>query len=125
MNVIINGERYIKAPPEPKGKGLAEALEVRFDYEDADQVSVREYLYTLLNKVWHEQECFDGKRPFGNSDWEWNLLNPLALAGFIDLGKNDGDQHEPSYYPSKEQLRAAHAYVSDLIAYAMFGEAEQ
>lgn len=126
LEVIINGERYIKAPPAPTGKGMKDALEVRFDSDAGDQISVREYLYTLLNMVWHEQESFDGKRPFGNSGWEYEILKPLAFAGLVDLGENVADPGEDlTYYPTDEQMRVAHAYVSDLIAYAMFGEPEQ
>ena len=45
--------------------------------------TVRRYLTNLLLEVWKEGECFSGKRPFGDSGWEWDLYIPLVRAGFI------------------------------------------
>ena len=57
---------------------------------DADAATVREYLIELLAKVWGEGECFNGKRPFGNSGWDEDLLRPLVanglVAGRLDAG---------------------------------------
>ena len=33
--------------------------------------------------VWEDGECFDGKRPFGNSDWEYDLYKPLIKEGHV------------------------------------------
>jgi hypothetical protein len=41
-------------------------------------------------KVWREGEGFSGKRPFGNSGWEWDLYVPMVRAGFV-TGKFDED----------------------------------
>lgn len=57
---------------------------------DADEETVRDYLIALLAKVWDEKECFGGKRPFGNSGWQYELYIPLMIAGLID-GKCDDD----------------------------------
>ena len=45
--------------------------------------TVRGYLIELLATLWREQEGFSGKRPFGNSGWEYDLYAPLLKAGFI------------------------------------------
>ena len=104
MEVLINGVRYIPAPPEPTGKGLLDALEVRFDSDAGDGLTVRQYLHKLMSLLWKEQESFDGKRPFGNSDWEFDLYKPLAKAGFIDLGPLHEEDGEPFNW-TKDQER--------------------
>ncbi len=119
MEVLINGVKYIPAPPEPAGKGPLDALEVRFDSDAGDGLTVRQYLHKLMSLLWKEQESFDGKRPFGESAWEFKLYKPLAKAGFIDLGPLHEEDGEPFNW-TKEQEKAAHAYVSELIAAAMF-----
>jgi len=50
---------------------------------DAGAATIREYLTMLLHMVWDEGEGFNGKRPFGNSGWEYDLLVPLVKAGLI------------------------------------------
>ncbi len=51
---------------------------------DADAATIRDYLIALLAAVWSEGEGFSGKRPFGNSGWEWDLYPPLIKAGLVD-----------------------------------------
>jgi hypothetical protein len=51
---------------------------------DAGASSVGEYLIKLLAKVWEEQDNFDGKRPFGNSDWEYDIHAALVRDGLIE-----------------------------------------
>jgi hypothetical protein len=45
---------------------------------DAGAATIREYLIRLLGELWREGECFSGERPFGNSDWESDLVDPLV-----------------------------------------------
>ncbi|MGE0797276.1 MAG: hypothetical protein AB7G13_28690 [Lautropia sp.] len=96
-----------------RSKRLQAALEVRFDSDAGDDLSVREWLRTLLLAVWSEQESFNGKRPWGNSAWEYNVYTPLIKAGFI-AGTVDEDG-----YGDCEDVNAAHAFVCDLIVAAM------
>lgn len=123
MEVLIDGVKYVQANPAPAGKSLNDALEVRFDSDAGDDLTVRQYLHALLSALWREGECFSGKRPFGNSGWEHELYAPLAKAGFIDLGVVDEDGGVYGY--TGEQERAAHTYVLDLIAAAMFPNSER
>lgn len=115
--VIIDGVQYIPAPPMPAGKGLAQALEVRFDSDAGDDLTVRQYLCRLLSTLWAEQDSFSGKHPFGNSFWEYDLYLPLVKAGFID-----GTIDEYGSVDVKD-IKKAHAYVHDLIleAFAVRG----
>jgi len=53
---------------------------------DADAATIREYLVKLLAEVWEWGEEFNGKRPFGNSDWEDELFLALVNAGAIQGG---------------------------------------
>ena len=123
MKVVIDGVAYVPAPPAPDGNGFAAALELRFDSDAGDDLTVRQYLHELMRLLWDEQDGFSGKRPFGNSGWEHDLYTPLAKAGFIDLGPL-GEDGTP-YRWTAEQINLAHAYVHDMIAFALFGEASR
>lgn len=60
------------------------------DDNDADAATIGEYLIKLLARLWDEKEAFDGKRPFGNSDWDGELIVALIQAGAIE-GELDED----------------------------------
>jgi len=66
-----------------------EILYMKLESNDAGATTIREYLVKLLEMVWEEGEGFDGKRPFGNSGWEMDLLIPLAESGFISGHKDE------------------------------------
>lgn len=51
---------------------------------DAGASKVGQYLVKLLLAVWEEGEGFSGKRPFGNSSWEWELYTALMDAGVVE-----------------------------------------
>jgi len=57
---------------------------------DADAATIRDYLIKLLATLWDEKEGFDGKRPFGNSGWDGDLIVALIQAGAIE-GELDED----------------------------------
>lgn len=59
-------------------------LRVEMGANDADAVTVRDYLVALLRGVWLHREEFDGKRPFGNSGWQFELFTALGHVGLID-----------------------------------------
>lgn len=50
---------------------------------DAEARTVREYLVKLLAELWREEANFSGKKPFGNSDWQWEVYVPLVKAGLV------------------------------------------
>lgn len=52
---------------------------------DCGAKTIGEYLYALLCGVLREQEGFSGKRPFGNSGWDSELMVALHKAGRITL----------------------------------------
>lgn len=65
-------------------------LDLPMENNDSGADTVRGYLVALLAEVWEHAESFSGKRPFGNSGWDWDLMLPLVKAGYI-TGKVDED----------------------------------
>ena len=53
-------------------------------------LTIRDYLIRLLSDLWKDGEGFNGKRPFGYSGWESDLILPLVRAGLIP-GTLDAD----------------------------------
>jgi hypothetical protein len=72
MEVRINGVKYVPVPDLPTDSTLLAALELRIN-SDIGEVTIREYLRTLLSELWREEESFNGKRPFGNSGWQYDV----------------------------------------------------
>lgn len=62
------------------------------DENDAGARTVGEYLALLLKQVWHEEQGFSGKRPFGNSSWQWEIYVALGEAGLIEVTRNEWDE---------------------------------
>lgn len=58
-------------------------LGLPLDKNDAGAETVRDYLIELLSLVWEHGEGFNGKRPFGNSSWEYELYEPMVKAGLV------------------------------------------
>lgn len=94
-----------------------EALEVRFDSDAGDNITVRDYFRILLSTLWSEKERFSGKRPFGNSSWDFfELYEPLVKGGFIPgTLDEDGILFDLDYKFAKQ-------YVQQLIMVAFYGE---
>jgi hypothetical protein len=69
-----------------------QVLDLALPDNDSGKDTVRGYLIALLAGVWRDGECFDGKRPFGNSSWEYDLYGPLVRAGMVTgTFDRDGD----------------------------------
>lgn len=67
-------------------------LSLELGSNDADAATVGDYLAKLLTLVWRDGAWFDGKRPFGNSFWQWCDVYPaMVRAGFIEGKFYDGD----------------------------------
>lgn len=63
---------------------VKEVLNARVEGGEIGTCTVRDYLLTLLETLWEEKDGFSGKRPFGNSGWEWDLYTALVTAGLLD-----------------------------------------
>lgn len=85
---------------------------------DAGVETVREYLFKLLYDVWLYDEGFDGKRPFGNSGWKWELYIALIRAGIVN-----GSFDEYGYVDefSDEERGRADSLIFDAIRYMCLG----
>jgi hypothetical protein len=57
--------------------------EIKLEENDAGASTIGEYLGTLLLTLWQEGESFNGKRPFGNSGWEYDVYRGLIKAGVV------------------------------------------
>lgn len=63
-------------------------LDLPMESNDANAATIRGYLKALLSTLIREGEGFSGKRPFGNSGWNWDLYMPLVKAKLVN-GKID------------------------------------
>jgi hypothetical protein len=59
-------------------------------------MTIKAFFIQLLSDVWIEKECFDGKRPFGNSYWERDILACL-IKNKAFLGTFDADGYIDEY----------------------------
>ena len=59
-------------------------LDTPIYWEEADgNTTLRESLKLLLTTLIREAENFSGKRPLGNSDWQWTLGGALVKVGLL------------------------------------------
>lgn len=65
-------------------------LDLPMQENDAGAATIRDYLKKLLSYLINSGEAFSGKRPFGNSGWEWDMHMPLVKAGLVK-GQLDED----------------------------------
>jgi len=74
-----------------KTLAISQVLQTPIVSDDLDGTrTLREYLTHLLLTLWREEEGFNGKRPFGNSGWQWDVYRCLIKAGAIK-GSLDSD----------------------------------
>lgn len=62
-------------------------LQIEFNHT-GEFVTVREWFIRLFSQLWIEGEGFNGKRPFGNSGWNFELYAVLIKNNII-AGKLD------------------------------------
>lgn len=62
---------------------LATPLPHTANYFGGEVQTLRGYLVHLLVTLWAEGEGFSGKRPFGDSGWQWDVQNDLEEAGVV------------------------------------------
>lgn len=55
-----------------------EMLDYPTFFDDCHATTLREYFHELLSTLWQEGEGFSGKRPFGNSGWEYDIYKALV-----------------------------------------------
>lgn len=73
---------------------------------DASAGTVRQYLIKLLADCWRLEDGFDGKRPFGNSGWKYEVYGALVDAGLIEGGRDSDGYLDSCDSTEGEQLVA-------------------
>jgi hypothetical protein len=74
-----------------------EMLNLKIESHDHPKdMTIRGLLKELLRTLWSEGESFSGKRPFGNSGWEFDIYLPLVKAGCV-TGVIDSDGYVDSF----------------------------
>lgn len=68
-----------------------EILDYPWEFDDVEASNIKEYLEALLLHLWEEGEGFSGKRPFGNSGWEYDIYHPLVVMKCVEgeISEND------------------------------------
>lgn len=84
-------------------------LEIPMQENDAKAATVGDYFRALLKTLWVEGESFSGKRPFGNSGWDYDIYTALVSAKAVE-GKID---HEGSLIDCDED--AANSLIMEAI----------
>lgn len=80
-----------------------EILELKFESTDlGKEMSIKDFFKELLTTLFKEGECFSGKRPFGNSGWDYDLCVCLAKNGVIEGKCSQYGDLEDWDYDSKE-----------------------
>jgi hypothetical protein len=87
----------------------AEVLALPLEPNDSGADTVRGYLTELLRMLWREEAGFNSKRPFGYSDWVYDVYKPLINAGWVK-GTLDEDG-----YVEEVDFRAADALMDEAI----------
>jgi hypothetical protein len=67
-------------------------LDLPLPDNDAGAGTVRDYLIELLSLVWEHEQSFNGKRPFGNSGWQYDIYVPLVRAGILPGNLDEYDE---------------------------------
>ncbi len=80
--------------PEPEQSGAAQHYsrsgrstiqDLVVEFSDAgDGITIGEYLKRVMLRLWEDHEDFSGKRPFGNSGWEYPIYIALVKAKLIE-----------------------------------------
>jgi hypothetical protein len=80
-------------------------LDLPLPENDSGASTVRGYLVALLATLWREEQGFSGKRPFGNSGWQYDLYVPMIEAGIV------GGQIDEDGYVERADVVAADKFI--------------
>lgn len=86
-----------------------QVLDLPLPDNDANAETVRDYLVALLLEVWDQEQGFSGKRPFGNSGWQYEIYVPLIRAGLVpgSLDEYDSPNEDFSHRDADKLILAA------------------
>lgn len=66
-----------------------EVLDIQMEHA-GNKVTIRQYFKLLLSELWKRAEGFSGKRPFGDSTWQFDVYKALIKHGFPGQLDEDG-----------------------------------
>ena len=93
------------------------ACAIKFDCYDFDEpITLRYWFHKILLTLIKEGECFDSKRPFGNSGWEYYLGIPFVMSGLLE-NEDDSEFPDESYPKDRD---AAHNLVLRAVNLLMY-----
>lgn len=83
-------------------------FEIPMEENDAEAKTIGEYLKKLFCTLWGKGEEFSGKRPFGNSGWQYDVYAALIKAGVVN-GKLDSNGYvdEIDYRQADDMIQKA------------------
>lgn len=76
-----------------------QVLDLALPDNDAGAATIRDYLTRLLAEVWREEQGFSGKRPFGNSGWQYEVYVPMIRAGLVAGSITEWDEAGDDFEP--------------------------
>lgn len=97
----------------------AEILAIKLGDNDAGADTIGGYLKELLARVWDEEEGFSGKRPFGNSGWQGDIILPLVDAKLVKGRKTIYDAGADNEYVEYDDVdyKAGEKIIANCIEY--------
>lgn len=85
-------------------------LEIEWYFDDLHEtLTIEEYFKKLLLALWIDGECFDGKRPFGNSGWDRQIYSALISNEIIE-----GSFDEYGYIKDFDQVKADNLIIKSI-----------
>jgi len=85
-------------------------LEIEFFCDDFhEKITIKEYFIRLLLELWQDGESFNGRRPFGNSGWDYQIYHALVKNEIIE-GICDSD----GYLEHFDQIKADELIVKSI-----------
>lgn len=97
---------------------LHQVLHCPMDDNDARATTIGGYLGSLLVELWRANEGFSGKRPFGNSGWQWDVYKALVKNGLAEGTVFDDDGYEELEDFTYEAEQAADELIIQAIQFA-------
>lgn len=92
----------------------SDLLCLKFDSQELGRtVTLKQYFILLAQTVWDEAEGFSGKRPWGNSSWQYEVYAAMIRNGFKGKLDEDGSVEEIDTRAADETIFAAMARWRD------------
>ncbi len=93
---------------------MTNILDIKMTSRDVDieDLTIGQYLTELLCKMWEEGESFNGKRPWGNSGWQFDVYKTLIREGVIAGTLDDEGCIDELHY---DQIKRADLLITEAV----------